>query len=915
MRELTAEQFISDVAERIERDTHRQDRLMTNNSVTLRKRFRNQSDADRYGVISPVNNEWTADWDMSVLKSFNIVTPTIRTNAAVMSTSNVVVDIEPRFIQDTRSQMAAKVAHAIYSDAADKDWTSSFEMQVATEQQLGMGVFIRQRHIMPLDAPVSIKPLFAEKIIESSGEATCSQCGESVPVGSADILVDAAEQAAQEMTDAPQPEYGGAVGSEIPEGANAAEPQMPSIFNPKMATCPQCGGQALVEKEPGSETIMVAAGIEAIKRGRIETTICPFFEFRVDPVGTNSGDLSRARWFEHHYLKSVDELEIAYPSACDAIRGAGHEFSYPLEWSLSLARGNEGRFDGDSSFSDDLREVRDIYLTPEMYLNVKLTEDFELREDGTNDESGRDGDDAGGRVKFSVKAGETFADAVYNGKPFDTPPTLCFRMLGRQGIGHILDVYPADFKKEFTYIQFFPDPSGFWGVNLGDLTTLQDMVNAMLTIQYYHIRRNSITSLAYNRAAFNPEDFGFDRIPTKDELPFEIPIGSQIAEIPALRLSGELTQMLDWMISRRSEVSLTTPAMMGQAQPYEPFKAQLLQKQSSLGLLAPASLSKAQAKVAWAKTRLCLAREHWTKDDTETLLRLNPEWTEDFITAFLDCDIERDLTIEFRAGTEIPMSLIEREMKINDIFSKLLAVMQAAPGSVKPEVLTQTLSMLTTGSDIDIDINDIGRDLRLAQSRLAKIQMLLPQDRFYTTGRNPQADAMVVAQILQYPDLTPQLWEGHDVQIDYYADRQSNESAREHPDMLLVQVLSGMIAQHEAAKTKLAQNMMMAQMEAQAPMMQAQAQAEQGAAAAKTEGQMALEQQKAAAKMDSERLRIAARADDKERGREHEREMRSVEAVAEAARAQEEREQAEAEARRNDKSGGRANGGRTVTMR
>jgi hypothetical protein len=333
-----------------------------------------------------------------------------------------------------------------------------------------------------------------------------------------------------------------------------------------------------------------------------------------------------------------------------------------------------------------------------MYLNHKFIEDFELK-------------NTKGEERFSVKAGKTLGEAKYEGKECDCPPVICVRLINTT----IIDIFVSDFREEFQYVSFLSNPSAFWGLFLYDIVSLQDIITHVLSIQVYHIRRNAITRLVYNRNSFDPEEFDKDRIPTKQTLPPDIPISSQFGVVPALTMNGEPMQMFMTMLETLSSVALTTPAMEGQAQPNEPYAAQALQKQSSLGLLAPAERSKALAKVGWAKQQLKLIQEYWTEEDTEEMLNLNPDWTEDFIMAFVKCELDRDLNINYKQGTEIPQSLIEREIKLQNMLNQLMALGGVADGTLAPpDAIKTVLNELFQSSGLDIDVGDSESNLRLA---------------------------------------------------------------------------------------------------------------------------------------------------------------------------------------------------------
>lgn len=816
-RKESLESFALTTANRIEAESRMNgERLRTNNSVTLRKRVRNANDNDRLGVFSPITGAWTSDLNTNGIYSLNITTPTVRTNTSAMITANVKIDIQPRFIKDSTAQMAADVADAVIEQKNRLQWTTQLEELIALEQQIGPGVFIRVNH-NPNVRRKHVVPEFEDQDVEMPGTAICSECGEETPVN-----------------------------GELDEMSVA---------------CGACGTMAVIEKMPTNVAVPVPTGLREFTTGDTQTKIIPFFEIRCDLGGTQGGDLTKAKWFEHHYIASLDELQVEYPEAADKIQGANTagNMSYPLQWQQALKHGNIIPIDTSSAtWVVEQREVRDIFLTPAMYLNVEMTSPFTLADDK-------------GKERFSVEAGQTLADAKIEGKVPDEPLVLCFRMVGTT----LIDVFPCDFREEFTYVTFMADPSTFWGLFLTDLSIMQDIVNQMLTLQMYHIKRNAITSIIYNSSAFDPDAFKKDLIPTADTLPPDVPIGNTFSIVPALRMSGEPMEMLQAVMAMKSDVTLTTPALMGQAQPNEPYHAQLLQRQSALGLLAPASISKATAKVHWAKQQLKLVQKYWTDEDTAEYLKLNGGWTDDHIEAFVNCDFDNDLLISYAQGSEIPQSQVEREVKLQKMLSDMMGLAQAMPELIKPEMLNEVFLELTQVSGLDIDFNNTESDNRLAEARYDKILEFVetaPEEveigGQMMPSSEPQVAQLAAQMFLSQPDMQPQIWEGHQTQVEYYADKLRNECAKEVPNNLLITVLNGIIMLHLQSQVKLGQLQTGMQMEIQAPAMQAQEQQQQQ--------QMQLEAAKGedeAAQADAEKQQAQA---DAQAQRDHELQLKTM---------------------------------------
>lgn len=779
MRTENPKSFITSFAFKVKEHNRWMDRQLTNASVILRKRLRDLNDDDRTGVYSPITGNWTTI-DLSGIYSWNIVKPTIRANTSALATANVKIDVRPRFTKDSEAQMSAEVCQSVLEQKEREQWTQQLEEYLANEMQVGPGVFLHVGY-NPQKVRKHSLPQWDEVEVTSGGIAVCPQCG--------------TETAFEEVGE---------------------------------AVCQECGSPAVIEQEPQTNKVPVPTGFQEFTTGCSETKAFPFFEFRVDEIATQGGNLKAAKWMERHYLVPLDELELEYPESAEGVRNQAGNWSYPLKWAYTLKTGRSVPIDYPTDMPVEVREVRDIWLTPSLYLNIKLDDDLILK-------------NKDGKVRFGVKKDQTFAECVYEGKTFDEPPVLCFRLVGDE----LIDVYPSDFREEYFYISFLSNPSAFWGLFANELITLQDIVNYMLTIQMYHIRRNAITSIVYNRGSFDPESFSEDLIPTKQNLPHDVPISAQFGVIPALTLSQEPMQMLQAVMASKGDITQVQPAMVGETQPGQPYAAQLLQKQQSLGLLSQASLSKANAKTEWAKRQLKLAQEYWTDEDTEELLKLNGEWTEDTIQAFLHCDIESDLIIDFATGSEIPTTLMERELKLRQTLTDLMGLAQVDPSFVKPETLNEILTEILQAGGIDLDINDTEADLRLAESRYDKLVEIVRQND--VKDPDPDVNKMFAQAVLQSPFFKPMPIEGHKTIIGFYSDKLRQEAAKNEPDYLLITCLEGMIAMQMQSAVQQGQLEVGMQMAIQAPMMQQQQQMQQEQMAQEQAGAEAQAQREAEA--------------------------------------------------------------------
>ncbi|MDL5055901.1 hypothetical protein [Geitlerinema calcuttense] len=796
---MTAEIFLQQVSQKIRDQSGRLDDTLVRSSVLLRKRTRGLNDDDLTGAFAPVTNNWVSI-DNSSIYSFNIVKPTIRANTAALITARIKLMAEPVSIRNPRAEMASQVAGVLLEEYSRSEWTNQLFEYIANEIQTAPGVFLKTE-INPHKKRYHSVPKFETVSQIMPGMAICSECG-------SETLVETEVE--------------------------------PDSFIP----CEVCGGAAIVERMPEIVDVDVKTGFDEFSTGTPETKAYPFWEFRIDQIGTQGGNIENARWFEHHYLTSADELILEYPESADEIRGAVNtDWSYGLRWQYSLQTGGRGLEDLPEMQVYPLCEVRDIFLTPSMYLNTPLAEDFVLK----NSE---------GKVRFKVKQGKTFADGEFEGEPLEEF-VLCFRMAGNS----ILDVFPMDFTKAFAYIGFLHSSAQFWALFATELITLQDIVNYMLTIQMYHVRRNATTSIIYNSNAIDPEAFGKDLIGSKNTLPYDHPISNTYGVIPALELR-EPMQMVQATMAVRGDITQVQPAMVGEAQPNQPYAAQLLQKQQSLGLLSPASLSVAHGKVKSAKEYVRLRKSLWTEEDTAALLDSHSDWTEEFIDAFLETDIDHEIIISFAQGSEIPQTLMEREIKLRQTLQDIGALMQFNPAMVREETLIEILHEIMQAGNVEIDVNNTESDLRLAESRYDFLLTLLERQPFEATD-DPMWNQGIAEQILkQHPIFQPMMIEGHKTIIEFYSEKARQALASDDPNFLVATCLQGMIALQQQAEVMLAQRMGQMQMAAQAPMMQMQ--------------QEQMMQQQAAASEEAAAAQQQAQAE-KEADRAYDREVKTLE--------------------------------------
>jgi len=592
-------------------------------------------------------------------------------------------------------------------------------------------------------------------------------------------------------------------------------------FESNSAQCENCGAEAEAVEEEGTE-IDEVSDVKEINPGNTVTDFISWAEVRIDDLNTQGGRLENARWLEHHYLTPSWQ-----------VGGSDNgELSYPIKWQLALQTGRD--YDG-VAFSDrtvdDWCEVRDLYLTPKMFSHLDLTAPFKLGE---------------------FEAEESLLEASYQGQPIDPNNVICFRTVDSR----IVEVFPCEFRsfdQEFLYISFLANPSSFWGLFLTEMLPLQDIVNYMLTLQVFHTRRNARTTLVYNSEAFDGEDLEKDIAPTREGFFSDMPIGQQFGIIPAVPLSAEPMQLINTVMQLKGDIGGVQPAMVGadaSQQGYTTFSGQLLAKNQSMAQLSAVSASLARAKERWVKKQLVEAQQKWTEEEFMFLLKLNPDWTEEYIKAFIEANLETDLVIQYAPGSQVPRSLIEREMSLRQFSQDLMMLAQLDPSLANSKLVTDILMQIRQITDVNVDIHDSEEQMHLTASRIDKVRQMIEGLQAEVT------DPMMLQQVVQQmmgsnPALHPFERENHDEAIRWLQEQLMNEGQADMPDQLYVACLKMMIEAHEGAQVAFAQKQMAMQMMAQAPMQDME---EQQQAEAMEQAAMAAQMEDEAKQEDEERV-------------------------------------------------------------
>lgn len=793
------------------------------NWVTLIRRHRGSSLSDAIGLFNG-RGKWV-DVNASNIRVLNIVEPAVRANTSTMTQANVALEFTPA---TSAMKGAASVAEAIIQFLEQRDWTESLEYRIADLTQLSSAAFLHSEHAKDdcADAQTMRVPDVLDSSIVGQGEYACASCGQSGTFDASDLkhLID----------DAPEP-----TSPETPTPANME----PTFY------CPECGGETEILEMPESTDVQ-SLSFSEMNAGDSKTTVVSPFEIRMAERGTEGGNLAGGNFFEHHFLMNRAELEELAPHLK---LGTPSQPSYSLRWQHALQNGLKTALETWTDVKqgekpDDLFEVRIIYLKPSRYRQYVAPSEYNLRDSETNE------------TIWNIQPGETIAEAVQrveglrveglggqesqsqqpyteDAQTLDSPDTrhpkgICFWMVDKQ---IVKPPHFADFTKEWAIVQFTPDAYSAWARAFTAILSIQSDVNDLNTIMMMHLEKNAISNVVVDTDQFDFEDFEQDFVPTKSGSQRDRPIRDYFAVVEPPSLGAEPINYMTFLLSVKDDLSGVQPASVGASQPGQPYAAQLLQVNQSQGLLAPALKSKAQAKVTWAKQQLTLAKQFWSEERFKHIeSRYGTEWQSDDIQSFLDCDLERDIIVSYISGSEVPKTLQQREIKLNNFISQVAGFAKLAPDVVTPQMLQELVGKLADYSDVEFDAGNYQGDQRLAKSRLEKLQQavaLFNEKGFQipidpATGEypvNPETGESMLAAgakhiIVQARCQPVPQAENHLAHKEFWADHiRAMSSNPDGGDEIMLAVMLEMWTAHSEAEVKLAQMNAQKQIDANAP--------------------------------------------------------------------------------------------------
>lgn len=836
---LTFDQFKKKLAKNYRQISKRGAQARCGTTVTLLRRLRAQSLSDQFGCVSPNGSgAWLGDNQsgniaFANMKSLNVVKPMVQLVSTTLASAQVKLDIAAAN-KDPELGGAANIARGLfeYWNGREGYWDSNLKNRLATMICVAYGCFFRSySDKRKHKVPGMTEPQFGQEMMPEAGEYACRTCGTSGPF------------------------FG--------------EVQQAGEFS--ITRCPQCGKVAEVTKEPSESSVEVPNGESPLMALENKTDVVNPLEVYLDERYSQNANINNVQWLVWHPLYSEEEMRAEF--------GDYNNYSSPIDWSYS-SRWKHAMETGTvlyeksmstNSDTDEAKfwEVEWVWVRPDQYLTYKVPSEHELK-------------DANGKVVDVIEPGPLLNKY---------PDGFCFPKTGEK---LLTGQYESDLTQVWDYCGLNPDPMSFYYRPLVDFIQYQDDANTQYTLYMQHLERNAQVGIIYDDRAFDPDSFESDLIPTKEGFTRDEPISAYVETFQTPPMT-EAAKGLEFILTHvLPALGGFQPAAIGAPSPGEPYAAQLLQKQQSLGQMAQGQQSQANAEKGWFKKQCKLAQQ-WPPAKLEYIrTRLGEEWKEQDIEAFLSCDIDRDLNIDVLEGSDIPTSLIEREVKINNAITQLAGIPPDIIATMPPEFLKELYSQWLNLTGIDADFDNVEAEDRLSTARYMIIKQAAQskgnpeqifEQLFGVQDVGPDGQPQNVGGM---PLMTVLKGESHDEAIEFWTDRQmaSHADYDDPQSQFYVVCCEVMIQKHETTKVAKGQGETTQQLQIQAPAMEAQAQMEQGngeAEQAKAEADQQAQQQDAefkAAQLQAENLRTMTDAERANADREHDANQSAIKIVA-----------------------------------
>lgn len=693
------EQYFTLWMRRLENETLSMRRL-TEMYVTMHRRFRGVTISDQFGYFGtrPDTDGYWIDYDPEQdgeVHPINIVRPDIRANVSALLQVNVGVDVEPPN-QDAKNRDRAEKIQALVDYFERHTWAESHRTLIFDGiQKEGVNLVENYQEAQTgreqtLYEPVEINSLVAK--------FQCEACGET---GTKEIAEEEAE-----------------------------------VYNQPQVACPFCG-EAATSIVEGVKNY----GLKEVPHSTtdIKHRIWSGFNFVIDRRGARRDGIKSAKYLQIMDLVDRAELEADYPQF--AFEGP-FEWSWQLKCQHALAQADWSILHlywspTEESTEWDLFEKRRIFLHESAYRNYVSPSDWEFV-------------DGNGKVKLTIKRGQTLSEAIEAtyGKKFEA---ICLVFVNDR----LIDIEDPEmddpnFRNRFSDVHFLRDSGSYHSVPNWDSKQIQDDITLFNTLKTETAARNSVKPVWFNSEVFDISDFGREYIPSKDGAldPDTGNIQNQVFQPPIAKAADDINEHLQFLLGIRREVSGIQPAMLGEAQPGQPYAAQRQQLEQSFGLLTACSKSYAQMKVESTKQKIRMAFNTWTLEQFQGIASRNGEtWTEEDVIDLVATDLDRDVIIDYVPGTEVPQGNLTRELKFWNGVREALPLIQAAmqSGTLDPDTFRQLLKRIDEFADFDFDLSGKETADAVAQKRFSALSEACEKYREVSSREIEQMKQEIVA--------------------------------------------------------------------------------------------------------------------------------------------------------------------------
>jgi len=641
--------------------------------VTIHRRFRGVTISDQFGYFGtrPETQGRWIDYDPDLdgeVHPINIVRPDIKANTAALLQANVQIDAEPANPADARlCEQARRVQHLIDYFERGGGWEKS-ERTILFDAMQKEGTCLIENYFdesLGYDHRVIVPTQY----LDHYAVFECQGCGV--------------------------------------KGVKEIAADLSPTYEKTSIPCPGCDQSARATVEAVSNFDLVENGINSKE---ISHRIWSGFNFVIDRRGARTKGLAGARWLATMELVERAELEDAYPQ---------HDFNAPYEWSYSLkcqhALANADWSILYSSWQPtaeagewDIFQKNTRFLHETAYRSYLSPSDWEFR--------GKDG-----RLKFRIRRGETWAEAVRNSFGGDVRG-FRFVTVNEQ----LIDIeappeHEPNFRKCFTDAHWLRDSGSYLSVPHWDSVQMQDDITLFNTLKTETAARNSVEPVFYNSSVFDRNDFTRDYIPSKNgALDSDFDITKAVMKPAIARSADGVNEHLMFLLGLHEKQSDRTPALRGESQPGQPAAAQRQQLEQSYGMLTPATQSYAAMRVDNVKQKIRMAFETWPLERFQRVASLKGEqWNEVDVKSLVQVDLARDVIIDYATGSEIPQGNQVREMKFYNGLAQVMPLLTG--GMVSPQVIQQILKKIDEFADFEFDLSGLETVEALAQKRYADL--------------------------------------------------------------------------------------------------------------------------------------------------------------------------------------------------